>query len=84
MPLQSTADVWQASVHARPPWRDTCCAGGEEAEYGGNDGDDVDAAVRQIAEMALLGAGCADVMYPASLDEMYEQAAEELVFRVAL
>lgn len=40
--------------------------------------------MQQIAEMALLGAGCADVMYPASLDEMYEQAADELVFRVAL
>lgn len=57
-------------------------AGAEDAAHGGTNGD-MSAAVQQIAEMALLGAGCADVMFPASLDEMYEQA-DELVFRVAL
>lgn len=57
-------------------------AGAGDAAQSGTDGD-MAAAVQQIAEMALLGAGCADVMFPASLDEMYEQA-DELVFRVAL
>ncbi len=51
---------------------------------GGNSDEDVEAAVQQIAEMALLGAGCADMMFPDSLEEFYELAADELVFRVAL
>lgn len=59
-------------------------AGAGDVNGGGETEEDVNAAVQQIAEMALLGAGCADVMYPSSLDEFYEQAADELVFRVAL
>jgi hypothetical protein len=70
------------SRHALSAARLGAGAGAGAAAHGGTDGD-VGAAVQQIAEMALLGAGCADVMFPASLDEMYEQA-DELVFRVAL
>lgn len=63
-----------------------CAGGAEESDGGGRqeDDDDITIAVEQIAEMALLGAGCADVLYPTSLDELYAQTADELVFRVAL
>ena len=41
-------------------------------------------AIGQLAELALLGSGSAGDLYPDSLDEMYAAAADEAPFRVML
>jgi hypothetical protein len=56
----------------------------DEAAAQGWAEDEMGAAVRQIAEMALLGLGDADRIFPESLDEHYISVSEEMQFRVAL
>jgi hypothetical protein len=41
-------------------------------------------AIGQLAELALLGAGRAAELFPDSLDELYAAAADEAPFRVLL
>jgi hypothetical protein len=41
-------------------------------------------AINQLAELALLGGGHADQLFPDSLDEMYAAALDEAPFRVVL
>jgi len=41
-------------------------------------------AIGQLAELALLGAGRADEMFPSTLDELYAAALDEAPFRVVL
>jgi hypothetical protein len=48
------------------------------------DEEELAAAVRLLAEMAVLGLGDADRLFPASLDEHYSSMSDELAFRVAL
>lgn len=59
-------------------WGESAGAGGSEEP------DDLAAVVGQIAEMALLGAGDADMVYPETLDEYYASMFDEMTFRVAL
>ena len=46
--------------------------------------EELQRAIGQLAELALLGAGRADELFPDSLDEMYAAAADEAPFRVML
>ncbi|EFN55641.1 hypothetical protein CHLNCDRAFT_133825 [Chlorella variabilis] len=60
---------------------------GEEGEQGAPaeaDDAELQRAIGQLAELALLGAGHADALFPASLDEMYAAAMDEAPFRVVL
>ncbi len=63
---------------------DGWCEGEEGAGVGSADEEELAAAVRQLAEMAVLGLGDADRLFPASLDEHYSSMSDELAFRVAL
>ena len=53
---------------------------------GDDDGDEMAATVGRIAELALLGVGAADQMFPDTLEEWYGAAygGGELTWRVAL
>lgn len=58
----------------------SCLAtGGEEGE------EEMKQAVEAIAELALLGVGSADLMYPKTLDEVYAAYGnDEMEWRVVL
>ena len=59
-----------------------CCYAGEVLE---EDSLEIQQAVSHIAEVALLGVGDANRMFPESLEEMYDSyGGEEMEFRVIL
>lgn len=67
----------------RPPARPPTTLAGERGEAAAEDAE-LERAVGQLAELALLGAGRAAQLYPATLDELYEAAQDEAPFRVVL
>lgn len=65
--------------------------GGGEGEGAGGGGGveeeedaELAAAIGQLAELALLGAGQASQLYPETLDELYASVADEAPFRIVL
>ena len=58
--------------------------GGGEAAAAAEADAELDRAVGQLAELALLGAGRAAELFPSTLDELYEAALDESPFRVVL
>ena len=59
-------------------------AGATGASSDEHDDAELQRAIGQLAELALLGAGRADEMFPATLDEMYAATLDEAPFRVML
>jgi putative helicase MOV10L1 len=58
--------------------------GGGGTGGGGDEAAELEAAIAQLAELALLGAGDADRLWPDSLDEMHAAYSAETQWRVML
>lgn len=58
-------------------------AGGKNGNDSGGEAE-LRATMAQLAELALLGAGDSARIFPATLDEYMQNAADEQEFRVAL
>lgn len=54
------------------------------ADGGAGGGEELRRFIREVADRALLGVGDADVMFPTTLDQMYEAYADDVPGRIML